>query len=313
MAPNIRRRRFGPRQHFRILVVSCLILAASACAEDAPTPHPPDHFTDDLGRTVALPDSVARAVTLAPNLTEIVYAAGAGAKLVGAGHPDDYPPEVASLPRFSVFPLDFEAVAALRPDLVLATNHVNSPRTAETFEALGIPLAFLSFESLQDVIRGVRTAGRLLGTAEEAEATADSLERRVARLRDRTDDLQERPSVLFLIGDDVLYSFGRESYIHELIALAGGRSVMEDVASVAPVLNDEFVLARRPDVIVGAWGEDYAPERLLALHPTWDVVPAVRSGRVYGVDPDLFLRPGPRLVDAAYALAGVLHPGLIAP
>jgi iron complex transport system substrate-binding protein len=285
-----------------------LLLGATAgCAREAGPPAPRS-FTDDLGRTVALPHTPVRVVTLAPSLTEIVFTAGAGARLVAVGQPDDYPPAVDTLPRVSIFPVDFEAVAAQQPDLVLASADVNSPRDADTFAALGIPVVFLSFTRLADVVRAVRTVGGLLGTEGGAEAAAAALERRITALRARTGTTAVRPDVLFLIGDDVLYSFGSESYMHELIALAGGRSVMADVAAVAPVLSEEFVLTHRPDVIVLPAPGPYDPARLLRLHPTWDVVPAVRTGRVYGVDPDLFLRPGPRLVDAAERLAALLHP-----
>ncbi len=307
MAPNIR-----PARSFRRLTagtfrLALLALLAAGCSRAEAPQEPGATFTDDLGRTVRLDIPAQRVVTLAPSLTEIVFAAGAGHRLVGVGQPDDYPPEVDALPRVAVFPPDFEAITALRPDLVLGTDQVNSPRAAETFDALGFPVAFFTFTRLADVVEAVRTVGGLLGTEARAAAAADVLERRIDALRTRTDTTAARPSVLFLIGDDVLYSFGSESYMHELIALAGGRSVMADVAAVAPVLNDEFVLTARPDVIVGPWGEGYDPARLLGHHPTWDVVPAVRDGRIYGIDPDIVLRPGPRLVDAAYRLAALLE------
>ena len=123
----------------------------------------------------------------------------------------------------------------------------------------------------------------------------------------------DSPFELFLIGDDTLYAFGDESYVHDLIALAGGRSATEAIGTNAPILSDEFVLTTKPDVIFGAFGEDYDPARLLALHPTWDIVPAVVNGRVYSLDPSLILRPGPRLVEGAQQMAIKLHPALFPP
>jgi iron complex transport system substrate-binding protein len=108
----------------------------------------------------------------------------------------------------------------------------------------------------------------------------------------------------------VLYSFGSESYMHALIELAGGRSATGEMDAVRPVLTDEFVLTTRPDVIIGAFGEDYDPARLLELHPTWDIVPAVRNQRIYSLDPDLALRPTPRLLDGIRRMATFLHPDL---
>lgn len=294
-----------------LLSSAVLILALAAGCATGPDASPSGRtFTDDLGNEVVLRGEVTRIVTLAPSLTELVFAAGGGERLVGAGLSDDHPPQIDSVRRFSAHPVDFEAVAAMQPDLVLATDQVNSPRDHATFAALDIPAAFLSFQSLDDVLRGLRTVGRLLGTEDEAEAAADSLAGRLSALSDRISEAKARPRVLFLVGDDDLFSFGRESYMHELIALAGGESMTSDIAIDAPVLSEEYVLAGRPEVIIGPWGEDYDADRLLALHPTWHAVPAVRDKKVYGVEPSIVLRPGPRLVEGVYRLAALLHPSL---
>ncbi|ARA92727.1 ABC transporter substrate-binding protein [Rhodothermaceae bacterium RA] len=295
----------------RALVVASLLLAGLAgpgCAPADPVPPAGRTVTDDLGRRVSLPDTIRRVITLAPNLTELVFAAGAGDRLVAASTADDYPPAVERLPRFSALPVDFEFVATLQPQLVLATDQVNNPRDADTFAALGIPTYFFHFGSVDDVLDGLRTVGALLHTADRARRTADSLRARLDRLAAWSAGLPERPRVLFLIGDQTLFAFGAGSYIHTLVEAAGGKSLTAALDTPAPVLSDEFVLTAAPDVIVGAFGTAYDPARLLALHPSWDVVPAVRQGRIYSLDPDLLLRPGPRLVEGAYALARVLHP-----
>lgn len=282
------------------------ILIAAGCA----TPDPGDRVVEDaLARSVQLPDTLTRIVTLAPNLTEIVFAAGAGNTLVGAGRPDDYPSQIVTLPRYSTFPLDFEAVAALGPQLALASDQVNGLRDADMLASLGIPTYFLSSNSLDEILGSIEQVGQLLGTEEAAESTADSLRRRIATLRALTRGV-EPPLTLFLIGEEPLFSFGRESYMHELIALAGGRSATGKLDAEAPILSEEFVLSIGPEVIIGPWGDDYEASRLLELHPTWNVLPAIVDGRVYGVDPDIVERPGPRLVEGAWAMARKIHPDL---
>jgi ABC-type Fe3+-hydroxamate transport system substrate-binding protein len=268
--------------------------------------------TDDLGRSVRLQRPIDRVVSLAPNLTEIAYAAGGGSTLVAVTTADDYPPAVDTLDRVSALPLDFEAVTAQQPDLVLATDQVNPPGDTETFAALDVPIYFFSFGSIEDVFDAIRTTGTLLGTEAVAADTVAALKREMSALAARTDALapSERPRVLVLIGDDTLYSFGEGSYIHRLVATAGGRSITDTLGTEAPTLSEEFVLAEQPDVIVGTWGPDYDPARLLELHPTWDVVPALKNDRVYSLPPSLLLRPGPRLVEGAGRLARLLHPGL---
>ncbi len=266
--------------------------------------------TDDLGRTVSFDRPVNRVVSLAPNLTEIVYAAGAGSSLVAITSSGDYPPQVDTLPHVSALPVDFEAITAQEPDLVLATDQINAPKDAGTFEALDVPLYFFSFDSLDDILESIRTTGRLLGTEGAARDSAAALEQKIKAVRARTESLSEeqRPRVLVLVGDDTLYSFGNGSYVHTLVELAGGRSITADIENQAPTLSDEYVLTEKPDVIVGLWGPDYDPSRLLDLHPSWDVVPAIQNDRVYSLSSSLIARPSPRVLWGTRRLARRLHP-----
>ncbi|MFB6272144.1 MAG: ABC transporter substrate-binding protein [Salinibacter sp.] len=270
--------------------------------------------TDDLGRTVALNGPVNRVVSLAPNLTEIVYAAGGGSSLVAITESGDYPPPVDTLPHVSALPVDFEAITAQTPDLVLATEQINAPKDAKTFEALGVPIYFFSFESLEDIVQSIRTTGELLGTKAAAADSAASLRQAMNALRVRTASIPtaQRPRVLVLVGDDTLYSFGQGSYVHTLVELAGGRSITADIENQAPTLSEEYVLTQKPDVILGLWGENYDPARLLDLHPTWDIVPALQKGQVYSLPAALIARPGPRVLKGARRLARRLHPNLFA-
>ncbi|PSQ95146.1 MAG: ABC transporter substrate-binding protein [Bacteroidetes bacterium SW_9_63_38] len=293
------------------LCLSALLVIGTGCGSSE-SPPAARSVTDALGRPVSVDSSVERVVSLAPNLTELAYAAGGGDRLVAVTTADDYPPAVDTLDRLSALPVDFEAVTAQRPDLVLATDQVNPPGDTDTFEALDVPIYFFSFSSLDDVFDGLRTMGSLLGTEAAARDSVRALQRRLSCLRVRTDSipLPERPRVLVLIGDQALYSFGAGSYIHTLVEAAGGRSITDSLDTEAPTLSEEFVLTEQPDVIVGAWGSSYNPDTLLAHHPTWDVVPAIRNGRVYSLPPDLLLRPGPRLVTGAARMATRLHPTL---
>lgn len=289
------------------LQLVALLVGLAACGPSSDATHRMQ-ITDDLDRTVYVPREIQRVASLAPSVTEIVFAAGAGQKLVGVTDADDYPTAVHALPTFSALPIDFEAVLALDPDLVLASDQINSPRDAATFAATGIPTFFLSVDGVEGMFRAIDRMASLLGTHS---AVTDSLRASLRQLRLVTESASERPLTLFLISDETLYSFGRGSYIHEVIELAGGQSITSEFDSRAPVLSDEFVLVEKPEVIVGSFGQTYDPNRLVQLHPTWDIVPAVMDGRVFSVDGDLFLRPGPRLVTGAWQLAKLLHPDLI--
>ncbi len=289
------------------LQLVALLVGLAACGPSSDATNRVE-ITDDLYRTVYVPREIQRVASLAPSVTEIVFAAGAGHKLVGVTDADDYPPAVDALPKFSALPIDFEAVLALDPDLVLASDQINSPRDAATFAATGIPTYFLSVDGVEGMFQAIDRMAGLLG-AHSAET--DSLRASLRQLRLVTESASQRPSTLFLISDETLYSFGRGSYIHEVIEIAGGQSITAEFDSRAPVLSDEFVLVEKPEVIVGSFGQTYDPNQLVLLHPTWDIVPAVMDGRVFSVDGDLFLRPGPRLVTGAWQMARLLHPDLI--
>ncbi len=262
-------------------------------------------FTDDLQRTVYVPATIDRIIPLAPSITEALFAAGAGRQVIAVSHADDFPPAIDSLPHFSSLPVDFEAIVALQPDLVIATDEVNNPRDAHLFESLGIPIVYFSFDGWPDVPRVIRRLGALTGNEAAADREAGALEDRASYLTQQLDTVQTRPRVLFLIGDDALFAFGEGSYIHDIIRMSGGESLTASIETRAPVLSEEFVLTSRPDVIAGTFGED---NELLIHHPAFDALPAIVNGRVCTLSPSLVLRPGPRLLDGAAELAACLHP-----
>ncbi|WP_103021344.1 ABC transporter substrate-binding protein [Salinibacter altiplanensis] len=295
--------------HRSIGLLLLVVVLTGGCGDAAPD-EASRTVVDDLDRTVALAPSVRRTVSLAPNLTEIAYAAGAGDRLVAITSSGNYPPPVDTLPHVSALPIDFEAVAAQEPDLVLATDQINAPGDTDTFEALDVPIYFFSFGSVNDILSGIETMGQLLGTEAAAADSAEALRSSLDALRARTDSIPDakRPRVLVLVGDDTLYSFGRGSYVHTLVEAAGGTSITADIENQAPTLSDEYVLQEKPDVILGLWGPDYDPNRLLDLHPTWDVVPALQNDRVFSVPTSLIARPGPRVLRGTRLLARSLHP-----
>lgn len=287
----------------RHLALPFFALCLLGCGE---RPEAPSAYTDDLGRRVEVVEAPERVLALAPNLTEILFAIGEGGRLVGASPADTHPPGLDSLPAFSTYPLDVEAVVALRPDLVLATDQINNPADAGALAEAGIPTYFFRFDEIADVPRALRAVGALLGVEPAADSAATAFEERVQRLADRTASA-DRPRVLLLIGDETLFAFGDGSYTQRLIEAAGGESVTAGFAGEAVTLSEEFVLEAAPEVIVLALGPGYDAAELTRLHPAFASVPAVRSGRVYGMDPDLLLRPGPRLAEGAETLARLLR------
>lgn len=284
-----------------------LLLALAACAPAGDPPAGLDVIHDDLDRVVALPEEVRRAIPLAPNLTEIVYAAGAFDRLVAVSPADDYPAAVDTLPRVATHPLDLESLLSIQPDLLLANAAINRAEDAARLAQLNIPTYFFDFARLADVPRALRTVGELLASRAQAEAAASQFEQRLEAVRRGSQDIDPRPRTLLLIGDRTLYAFGGASYTQELIEAAGGESITAVFPGEGVTLSEEFVLDAQPQIIIGTWGEDYDVSALLAYHPSWRALPAVRDGHVYSMDPDLVVRPGPRLADGAEELAGLIR------
>ena len=286
----------------RTLVTALLLVALAGCRPDAP-----GEVRDDLGRPVAL-DAIPEAVLpLAPNLTELIAAAAGVDRLVGVSHADDFPAGIGDLPRFQSLPLDAEAVVALQPDLVLGSADVTPTDAADGLAALGLPTYLFRFDEVADVPRALRTLDTLLASTGGAEA-ALAFETRVEDV-ERAVRTFDRPRVLLLVGssEGVLYAFGRDAYASEMVRLGGGDNVTDVYEGAAAQPSTEAVLELSPEVVIVA-AEGYDAERLVSDHPALFSIPAVTQGRVYGIDPDLLLRPGPRIVDGLERIARLLHP-----
>lgn len=288
----------------RLLLV---LLILSGCGRATPPAGERVSIVDGLGRTVVLTTVPTRVVSIAPGATEIVLAAGAGSTLVGVTTADSALPD---MPRFSALPLDTEAVVSLQPDLVVASEQVNDPAHADLFDALDIPIFYLESGTWDGVLHSIEQVGEMLGSPEAARHTVDSLTVRQSSLLERSSLLEERPTAIFLVSHQTSWSFGRGSFVIDLMEWAGLTPLMTEFDSPAPVLDDEWVLMRNPDVILGAFAEDFSITQLLDHHPTWASLDAVRNGRVYSIPYPLILTPGPRNVEAAWEMARQVHPGL---
>lgn len=255
----------------------------------------PAATTDDLGRSVALPDRIERVITLAPNLTEIIFAAGAGSKIVGTDDYSNHPAAARSLPRVGGLQPNIETIVALKPDLVLASTEGNSPSLAPALEAAGIPLFVIRTDRLPEIPAAMRRIGTILD-APRAEEAAQELERAVvAQRRARA----SAPRVMFAVWADPLYVAGRSTFTDDLFDLTGAQNAVE--VTGWPQYSLESLVAAPPDLLLYPRGA-MTPQQVDALLAR---VPGLRF-RVVPVDEDIFQRPGPRMADAARALNAIL-------
>jgi iron complex transport system substrate-binding protein len=244
-----------------------------------------------------------RIVSLAPNLTELAYAAGAGDALVGTVEYSDYPAAARALPRVGdAWRVDAESVLALRPDLVLAWSSGTPQDTVARLESLHVRVVSIATFRLADVASALRTIGRIAGTATVAEAAATRYEAQILRLRADHADAR-RLSVFIEIDDEPLYTVNGRHIISEVVELCGGSNVFADVPQLAPPVALEAVLARDPDVILST-DDTIADPR--ALWQRWPRVAAVRSGTIYSMDSDTLTRATPRMALGARAVCAAL-------
>jgi iron complex transport system substrate-binding protein len=261
---------------------------------------------DDAGRRVVLPASAQRIVSLAPHVTELLYAAGAGGKLVGAVEYSDYPAPAKALPRVgSSSAVDIEAVAALMPDLVVVWQ--SSTRAAQygQFDRLGIPVFVSEPRSLDDIARTLELLGRLAGTSKAADAAALDFRTRRDRLAAR---YASRPEVgvFYQIWDRPPMTVNGQHLISAVMALCGGRNVFADLAILAPTVTDEAVLAAAPEVIVASGMTGARPEWLDAWR-RWRSLPAVARDNLFFIAPEQLQRNTPRVLDGAAKLCEQLE------
>lgn len=262
--------------------------------------------TDDYGREVRLAAPAQRVVSLAPHLTELMYAAGAGAKLVGALEYSDYPAEAKQLPRVgSETAIDLEALVALQPDLVVAWPNAGSARAVERIAALGIPVFRSEPRALEDIARTMETLGRLAGSEAAAGAAARAFRKRVARI-ERTYAHLPKVRVFYQVWDRPLVTVNGDHVISKAMRLCGGENVLAALPAIAPEIDREAVLRADPEVIVASGTAGARPAWL----DDWQAFPAlaaVRQGNLYAIRPDLLQRHTPRLLEGAEELCRILE------
>ncbi len=260
---------------------------------------------DDAGNTVTLAAPAQRVISLSPHITELIYAAGGGAKLVGTVSYSDYPPAAQSIPRVGDNrSLDLERIVALKPDLIVVWRHGNARQQLDKLRELHIPLFFSEPRRLDDIATSLTRLGVLLDTSSAAQPAADTYRRDIAQLRERY-AARAPVSVFYQVWDQPLMTLNGEHMISDVIALCGGRNVFAALKPLVPTVSTEAVLAANPDAIVTSSQGATAPDKPLARLDRWRAWPAltaVAHGNLFAIDGDLLTRPAPRLAMGAAQL-----------
>lgn len=324
-------------------IALAVILAACAPAASVPTPAPtqpaatavppaatvaaqptkattpasaayPLAMKDDLGREVKVAAKPVRIISLAPSITEILFAAGAGPQVVGVTKYCNYPPEASqgreSIGGFSAKTISVEKVISLKPDLVFAAGATHKPVT-DALEAAGVTVFNFDPKDFAGVYANILTAGALTDNRAQAEKVVAGMKARIEKVAATVSGIpqDQRVKVFYEVWDEPLMTAGPTTFIGQLVELAGGVNIFADVKEQYPTVSSEAVIARAPAVIVGpsSHGEGLTAEKI-AARPGWKDLAALKAGRIVIVDGDIVSRSGPRLADALEAVARGLYP-----
>lgn len=277
----------------------------------------PRTFVDDLGRKLYVAKAPTRIVSLAPSVTEILFAIGLQEQIVGVTEFCDYPPEAKQKPKVGYTHPNIEVIVSLQPDLVLAPRSFLRADLLVKLEQLKIPTFIVDPETFEEIPSRIQLIGRMVDRSASADAVAKAMRERIAAIRSKTEGLP-RVRVLYVLNSQPLITVGPGSFIHQVIGLAGGINIASNVSVPYPRLNMEAVLKEDPEFIVFPIGKtDAIPPGDQQLWRQWISLSAVKQGQLHQLPSDLLNRPGPRVVEGLERLARILHPeafaGSVAP
>lgn len=324
-----------------LFVLSILVLVLAACGPMATTPQAPPtsvsltpttavasptptktaslfplSVTDGLGRKVEIDHAPMRIVSLAPSNSETLFAVGAGNQVVGVTKYCNYPPKACSgkevVGGFSAKSISVEKILALKPDLVLAAGKIHQP-IIDALTQQHIPVIALTARTFHDVYANIELVGRLTGHKTKANKIVAGMRSKIKTITDKTATIpkNKRLRVFWEVWDKPLMTAGPGTFIGQMIEMAGGINIFNDLKLDYPKVNSEEVIHRNPDVILGPdkHGKKLSIEQL-SQRPGWKQINAIKNGRVHLVDGDVVSRSGPRLVQGLEAIAKAIYPNL---
>ncbi len=287
-----------------ILILALVSLGGLSCRSvEVPRVETPTRdVRDDLGKTVRVPEKIERAISLAPNLTEMIFAIGAGDRLVGVTTYCNFPVDTASIEKVGdTQSPNIEKIIALKPQIVFISTASQLEAFQKTLDEQGIAVYVTNATSLNQVFANLRQLGDLFGKSEAAKSLLGTLSARVAEVS-KERSIQGGHRVFIQISNEPLFTIGKDSFLTELVELAGGISVTKGVPTAYPKLSKETAAALDPDVIFLSDSDDNREP-----NPVFKNSNAVKNGRVHRINADIISRPGPRLVDALEEIASELN------
>ncbi|WP_367360750.1 ABC transporter substrate-binding protein [Syntrophus sp. (in: bacteria)] len=292
------------RAAMKMLRIASIVAALALC----PFAHAAT-VMDETGRRVFVPDAPRRIVSLAPDISEILFALGLEKEIVGVSQFSDYPDAAKGKPKVgSYVSLSLERILSLSPDLVIGTTNGNRREAVNRLEQAGLNVYVVNPERFSDIYRTIINLGRITGRETAARQLADSMRKRAERIVSRTASCP-RPKVFVQIDSHPLVTVGGSTIYSELIAMAGGHNIAARAPGKYPRYNLEALISKQPDVILlSPMVQRASRNGDLDFWSRWQSIPAVRNSRIHLVNADLTDRFSPRIVQGLEEIAGILHP-----
>lgn len=301
-------------KHLSLTLLLLLATGLAACTPPTPPVGESDIYplqlTDSFGREVVLELEPATIVSLAPSATEILFALGLGDRLVGVTDNCNYPEEALAIEKMGGYQgVETEMIVAANPGLIIADSQTTK-ESVEQLAGFGLPVLALKADTLEDVYRHVELIGKAANVKEKAQELVQNMKERLQAISAKIEEIpeDERPQVFYEVWNEPLCSAGANTFINHIVAGAGGRNVMADAASDWPQVDLETLIEKNPAFVI--LGHEGQTEEETLQRSNWHTIEAIQKKQVYAVDPDIFNRPGPRLVDAAEELAKIFYPNL---
>ncbi len=286
------------------LALLSIALVLTACTPTGQTPV--EYVVDDLGRLVAINGTPQRIISLAPSNTEVLFALGLGDKVVGVTMYCDYPPEALEKEKVGgYYGPDIEKIIALEPDLILATGF-HRFELIPALEAQGFTVFAVAPQTLDDVLESIQTVGKITGKEEEALELVNEMKSKIEETEEQTKELDEKPRVFYITYHDPLWTVGRNTWIDDLIWIAGGNNTFSQYFESGAMVEIEWAVFLNPEIIIASeWSYEWAQNETLLASTN-----ASQTDRIFTCDDNLVQRPGPRLVEGLEWFAHFIQPDI---
>lgn len=290
-----------------ILAFGCLLILFSCGNQKTSAPEADEKITvtDDLGRKIKIPRHPQRIMGLAPSATEMLYAVADENTIIGRTQNCDYPARVKDKPEVNTYPMDYEQLVLLKPDLVFTVEGITSAEVAAKLAEFNIPVYYQTFTTVPDVFRGLKVIGRFLHREEKAQRVVDSLQAELATLEVKSPTAQ--PKVLGITWQDPIYAYGQNTLFTDKLRYLGAQNAVTEIfAQPYPALTREYILALNPDVLIGGSLPEME-KTFFSKYPELKKIKAYQQKKVFAATDNLMARPGPRVVQSIRELKSFIH------